>query len=154
MVKNLPETQETHVPSLGWEDPLEKGMATYPVFLPGESHEQRSLVGTVHGVANSQTRLRLTPLLLVSFEWFTFTIYPPYLICLWPWEEECYILSQVTGKWPTWNGSQSPQDYRSYVRLAPADGIMDEKTRMFLQLSNLLLPYQYFALYTQEKIKQ
>ena len=52
MVKNLPETQETHVPSQGREDPLEKGMATYPVFLPGESHEQRSLVGTVHGIAN------------------------------------------------------------------------------------------------------
>ena len=25
------------VQSLGWEDPLEKGMATHPVFLPGES---------------------------------------------------------------------------------------------------------------------
>ena len=28
-VKNLPTMQETQVPSLGWEDPLEKGMATY-----------------------------------------------------------------------------------------------------------------------------
>ena len=39
MVKNPPamqEPQETQVRSLGWEDPLEKGMAT-PVFLPGES---------------------------------------------------------------------------------------------------------------------
>ena len=27
------------------EDPLEKGMATHPAFLPGEFHEQRSLVG-------------------------------------------------------------------------------------------------------------
>jgi len=27
-----------------WEDPLEKEMATTPVFLPGESHGQRSLV--------------------------------------------------------------------------------------------------------------
>ena len=33
------------VPSLGWEDPLEKGMATTPVFLPGEPHGQRSLAG-------------------------------------------------------------------------------------------------------------
>ena len=32
MVKNLPAKQETEVPSLGWEDPLEKEMAT-PVFL-------------------------------------------------------------------------------------------------------------------------
>ena len=29
----------------GWEDPLEKGMGTTPVFLPGEFHGQRSLVG-------------------------------------------------------------------------------------------------------------
>ena len=28
MVKNLPALQETQVRSLGWEDPLEKGMAT------------------------------------------------------------------------------------------------------------------------------
>ena len=36
-VKNPPAMQETRVPSLGWEDPLEKGMATpTPVFLPGE----------------------------------------------------------------------------------------------------------------------
>ena len=30
---------------LGWEDPLEEGMATTPVFLPGECHGQRSLAG-------------------------------------------------------------------------------------------------------------
>ena len=28
MVKNLPAMQETWIQSLGWEDPLEKGMAT------------------------------------------------------------------------------------------------------------------------------
>ena len=28
-VKNLPAMQETRVQSLGWEDPLEKGMATH-----------------------------------------------------------------------------------------------------------------------------
>ena len=37
--------QETWVWSLGWEDALETGMATTPVFLPGESHGQRSLEG-------------------------------------------------------------------------------------------------------------
>ena len=31
--------------SLGRGDPLEEGMATTPVFLLGESHGQRSLVG-------------------------------------------------------------------------------------------------------------
>ena len=29
MVKNLPSTRESQVPSLGREDPLEKGMATH-----------------------------------------------------------------------------------------------------------------------------
>ena len=51
LVKNLPAVQETWVRSLGWEDPLEKEMAT-PVFLSGKSHGQRSMVGyVIHGVA-------------------------------------------------------------------------------------------------------
>ena len=45
MVKNLPGMQETQVRSLNWENPPEKGMATTPVFLPGKSHGQKSLVG-------------------------------------------------------------------------------------------------------------
>ena len=45
LVKNLPTVQETWVQSLGQEDPLEKGMAATPVFLPEEFHGQRSLVG-------------------------------------------------------------------------------------------------------------
>ena len=45
LVKNLPAVQETWVQSLDQEDPLEKGMETTPVFLPGEFHGQRSLVG-------------------------------------------------------------------------------------------------------------
>ena len=40
----MKEMQETGVPSLGWEDPLEEEMATTAVFLPGASHGQRSLV--------------------------------------------------------------------------------------------------------------
>ena len=32
-VKNLPAMQETWVRSLGWEDPLEKGMATHSGIL-------------------------------------------------------------------------------------------------------------------------
>ena len=68
MVKDLPAMQETQVPSLGGEDPLEKEMATHsnilawtvacqvplsmkfsrqptPIFLPGEFHGQRNLAG-------------------------------------------------------------------------------------------------------------
>ena len=48
MVKNLParKNQQTRVQSLSQEDPLEKGMVTHSsIFLLGESHGQRSLVG-------------------------------------------------------------------------------------------------------------
>ena len=41
LVKNPPAMQETWVRSLGWEDPLEKGMATCSsilVFWPAEFH--------------------------------------------------------------------------------------------------------------------
>ena len=37
LVKNLPTMQEICVRSLGWEDPMEEGMETHTVFLPGES---------------------------------------------------------------------------------------------------------------------
>ena len=39
LVKNLPAMWDVWVRSLGWEDPLEKGKATTPVFWPGEFHE-------------------------------------------------------------------------------------------------------------------
>ena len=41
----IPETQEMWVQFLGLEDPLEEGMATHSVLLPGESHGLRSLAG-------------------------------------------------------------------------------------------------------------
>ena len=45
MVKHLPTMQETPVQSLGWEDLLEKEMATHSSILAGKSHGQRSLAG-------------------------------------------------------------------------------------------------------------
>ena len=45
MAKNLSAMWETRVQSLGWQDPLEKGMETHSSILPGESHGQRSLAG-------------------------------------------------------------------------------------------------------------
>ena len=33
LAKNLPAVQETRVQSLGWEDPLEEGMATHSSIL-------------------------------------------------------------------------------------------------------------------------
>ena len=46
MVKNPPANQVRDMCSIpGWEDPLQEDMATYSVFLPGESHGQKSLAG-------------------------------------------------------------------------------------------------------------
>ena len=45
MVKNLPAMKETGDWSVGWEDPWRREWLASPVFLPGEFHGQRSLVG-------------------------------------------------------------------------------------------------------------
>ena len=39
MVKNPPAVRETRVQSLGWEDPLEKGKATYSSILEVEKSQ-------------------------------------------------------------------------------------------------------------------
>ena len=61
--------QATWVQSLGQEDPLDKGTAPTPVFLPGEFHGQRTRWATVREIAQSRTPLcdRL-PLFLSSGE--------------------------------------------------------------------------------------
>ena len=57
-VKNTPATRETWVWSLGWEDPLEEGMATHSSILAWRIPMDRGAwQATVHGVAKSQTRL-------------------------------------------------------------------------------------------------
>ena len=58
MVKNPPAMQATWVPSLGWEDPLEAGMATHSNILAWRIFMDRGAWrATVHGVAKSWTRL-------------------------------------------------------------------------------------------------
>ena len=43
MIKKLPDKQKMWVRSLGWEDPLEKEMATHSSGLTGKPHGQSSL---------------------------------------------------------------------------------------------------------------
>ena len=58
MVKNLPGMQGTWVQSLGWEGPLEKGMATHSNILAWRIHMDRGAWwSTAHEVAKSQTGL-------------------------------------------------------------------------------------------------
>ena len=44
-LKNLTAIEETQVQPLSWEDPWRKEWQPTPVFLPGKSHGQRTLVG-------------------------------------------------------------------------------------------------------------
>ena len=56
MVKNPPAMGETGVRSLGWEDPLEKGMATHSSVPAWRIPVDRGAwQAAVHGVAKSQT---------------------------------------------------------------------------------------------------
>ena len=58
MVKNLPAMWETWVQSLGWEDPLEEGMATHSSILVwGIPVDREARWATVYGVTKSWTRL-------------------------------------------------------------------------------------------------
>ena len=46
-VKNLPDTAEMKVPSLGWEDPWSRKWQLTPVFLPGKYQGKRGLRGYI-----------------------------------------------------------------------------------------------------------
>ena len=55
MVNNLPAVWETWVQSLGWEDPLEEGMATHSAILARRIPMDRGAWrATVHGVTKSR----------------------------------------------------------------------------------------------------
>ena len=49
VIKNPPASVETWVRSLGWEDPWKRKWQSTQVFLPGKSHEERSLAGCSPG---------------------------------------------------------------------------------------------------------
>ena len=58
LVKNQPAMRKTWVRSLGWEDPLQEGMATHSSIVAWRiPMDRRAWRATVHGVAKSQTRL-------------------------------------------------------------------------------------------------
>ena len=52
VVKNLPAKQEIQVPSLGWEDLLEKEMATHSSILVWKIPWRGAWWAIVHGVAD------------------------------------------------------------------------------------------------------
>ena len=62
MIKNLSAMQETWVRSLGWETPLEEGMATHFQYSCLKNPVDRGAWWAIHGVAE-----------LDSTEWLTHT---------------------------------------------------------------------------------
>ena len=86
MVKSLPAMQETQVQSLGWEDPLEKGMATHSSILAwripwteepcrpqskeSNTTEQLTMIPTVGGYKSLSLAFLLFSFLLVLYLFF------------------------------------------------------------------------------------
>ena len=56
VVKNSPAVQETTVPSLGWEDPLERESGNLLQYsCLGNSMDTEARWATIHGIAKSWT---------------------------------------------------------------------------------------------------
>ena len=97
--------QETQVLSLGQEDPLEKRWLPTPVFLPGKSHKQRSLVGyNPWGLKVLDTTEQLTH----AHNWFqSVHTQPLYQLPL-------YVLKfeepALKGSWQSWNKDLQEQE--------------------------------------------
>ena len=59
VVKNLSAVQESWVRSLGWEDPLEEGMATHSSVLDWRMlMDKGAWRAAVHGITQNWTRLK------------------------------------------------------------------------------------------------
>ena len=43
LVRNPPAMQTTWIPSLGWEDPMEKGKATHTSIMAGRRHKESDM---------------------------------------------------------------------------------------------------------------
>ena len=90
IVKHLPSMLETWIWSLGWEDPLEKEMATYSSTLAWKTPWTEKRGVTIHGVAKSWTRLN-------DFTFnFSFTVTISLLLYIWKLRHQKNNLSKVT----------------------------------------------------------
>ena len=82
MVKNLPAMQETWVQSLGWEDPLEKGMATHSTILAWRIPQTEEPGGQQSMGLQSKMRLTLSHFIYINI--INKTLIFPFAFCLQP----------------------------------------------------------------------
>ena len=99
VVKNLPasagDIRDTgSIPASG-RSPRRRKWQSTPVFLPGESHGQRSRLGTVHGVTKSQAQLKR----LSMHQQY---VRSPIVLYLHQWSY--YQISKLLPIWWVWNG--------------------------------------------------
>ena len=75
MAKHLPPMQETQVQSLGWEDPLEKGMATHSSVLAWRMPWTQELVGCSPQVTEAYRTAQLTLLHSRTLQWVAISFF-------------------------------------------------------------------------------
>ena len=95
-VKHLLQMWETWVQSLGWEDTLEKEMATTPILWLGKFMDRGPWQTTVHGVAKSWTQLsNFTFTFFQQFKRVPFSLHPHQNLSF----VEFFIIAILTGMW-------------------------------------------------------
>ena len=140
MVKNLPAKQKTQVWSLGWEDPLEKGMATYSSTFAWEIPWTEDLVNyscltlafllqlclipcnpmnysppdsSVHGIL--QTRI----LVIFLIQWLHIQLHWRAVKMMSPLDIQTYLIWQ----WPSIRSFRwSPEDVNVQPKLRTSEG--------------------------------
>ena len=112
MVKNLPTMQETQAWSQGWEDSLEKGMATHSnIFAWRIPVDWGAWRATVHGAAKSWTRPR-------EYHFQT-SLYHIYMLHIYMWV--CLVFPNLIGlltpKCPAWGNIKSWAQLRNIFKI-------------------------------------
>ena len=92
MVKNPLAMQETWIRSLGWEDPLEEGMATHSSIIAWRIPKDRGAwQAIVHGVSESDTMEQLSTVVHIYEIWKDGTDGPIFreAVEMQPYKETC-----------------------------------------------------------------
>ena len=108
-LKRLPAMRETGVQSLSWEDPLgRRKWQPTPVFLPGESHGGKSLVGYSPWGHKESDTTELLPTKVCYYYWRSKSILK-LVFCLFVFTHRIWKLIKETVKISNLHGFQDPR---------------------------------------------